>query len=113
MAVATTEAPARATKPKRGRKRTPESINARLTTIDEHLATADPLAERKLIQERMDLTAELATIDAGVDLSDLEAEFEKAASGYSQRHGITYAAWRHVGIEAAVLKKAGISRNTN
>ena len=35
----------RASKPKRGRKRTSESINARLTAIDEELAAADPLNE--------------------------------------------------------------------
>jgi hypothetical protein len=77
------------------------------------LATADPLAELKLVQERLDLTDELANFDSGIDLDRLEAELVNVGSSYSERQGITYAAWRHVGIERAVLKKAGISRRTN
>jgi hypothetical protein len=49
-------------------------------------------------------------MDNGIDLSSLEAEFVKVAQGYSDRQGISYAAWREVGVEASVLKKAGISR---
>ena len=100
----------RASKPKRGRKRTTDSINARLAAIDEELASADPLSELKLVQERKDLTIELANMDSGVDLTSLEAEFVKVAQGYSERQGISYAAWREVGVEASVLKRAGISR---
>ena len=45
----------RANKPKRGRKRTPDSIKKRLAAIDEQLTTADPLDELRLVQERRDL----------------------------------------------------------
>ena len=45
----------RANKPKRGRKRTPDSIKKRLAAIDEQLESADPLGELRLIQERRDL----------------------------------------------------------
>jgi len=103
----------RASKPKRGRKRTTDSINARLAAIDEELATADPLSELKLVQERMDLTNELANMDTGIDLTSLEADFVKVAQGYSERQGISYAAWREVGVEASVLKRAGISRSSS
>jgi hypothetical protein len=34
----------------------------------------------------------------------------KVAKSYSQRQGISYATWREVGVEAAVLKAAGVSR---
>jgi len=34
----------------------------------------------------------------------------EVAKSYSSRKGISYAAWREVGVEPAVLKKAGISR---
>src|SRR5678815_5313711 len=47
-------------KPKRGRKRTPESMQKRLDTIEEKLQSADPLTRVQLIQERMDLQAELS-----------------------------------------------------
>jgi hypothetical protein len=100
----------KANKPKRGRKRTPESIARRLEAIEAELLDTDPLGELKLIQERMDLQEELESMDTGVDITALEAEFVTVAGSYSQRQGISYAAWREVGVDAAVLKQAGISR---
>ena len=44
-----------ANKPKRGRKRTPDSIQRRLKAIDAELAETDKLNELKLVQERMNL----------------------------------------------------------
>jgi hypothetical protein len=100
----------RSNKPKRGRKRTPDSINARLTRLDDELQTADPLTELRLLQERRNLQAELETMDEKVDITALEAEFVKVAKAYSDRQGIAYATWRDVGVEASVLKAAGIGR---
>lgn len=97
-------------KPKRGRKRTPDSIERRLQTIEDQLPDADPLTRVHLVQEQMDLHNELASMQAGIDLSELEAEFVEVANSYSERRGVTYAAWRAVGVEARVLKAAGISR---
>jgi hypothetical protein len=101
----------RSMKPKRGRSRTPDSIKKRLSAIDAQLADADPLSELKLIQERRDLTDELAAMQAKVDIAALESAFVKVAKGYSARQGISYASWREVGVEPSVLKKAGISRS--
>lgn len=95
---------------KRGRKRTSDSIQKRLGKIDGELAGADPLKRLQLIQERIDLLEELDTADSKVDLSELEQGFVDAAAAYSTRKGISYAAWRQLGVEAAVLKRAGISR---
>ncbi len=101
-----------ANKPRRGRKRTPQSIEARLAAIDERIAAADPLTRLHLAQERMDLENELAAAgEGGVDLEALEAEFIVAAGPYSQRKGITYDAWRAAGVEPRVLKAAGIGRS--
>jgi hypothetical protein len=97
-------------KPKRGRKRTPESMKKRLDRIDKDLPSADPLNRLQLIQERLDLTAELEAASERVDLSGLEQEFVEAAGPYSERKGISYAAWRELGVEPAVLKRAGIGR---
>ena len=97
-------------RPRRGRKRTEETIQRRLAAIEGELATADPLTRLQLLQERMNLQAELETKRAKVDLSALEADFVKAAKGYSDRKGITYAAWREAGVDAGVLKQAGIGR---
>src|SRR5580658_3142727 len=47
-------------RPRRGRKRTPESIRRRLEAVDKQLGVADPLSRLHLLQEREDLSAELA-----------------------------------------------------
>ncbi len=98
-------------KPKRGRKRTAESMRRRLGRIDAELVVADPLKRLQLIQERLDLNAELSATSETVDLSELEARFVEAAAAYSVRKGISYAAWRELGVEPSVLKRAGIKRS--
>ncbi len=97
-------------KPRRGRKRTAESIQKQLEALEEKLAYADPLTRVQLIQERMNLQQELAAKETTVDLAALEEEFVEAARAYGERKGISYAAWREAGVDAAVLKRAGISR---
>ena len=101
-----------ANKPKRGRKRTPESIQARLDTIQETIEDCAPTTRLSLAQERMDLEAEKAALEGGstVDMSQLETEFVKSAATYGESKGISYAAWRQVGVEPRVLKAAGITR---
>lgn len=98
-------------RPKRGRKRTPDSIQKRLDRIDAEIADADPLKRLQLIQERLDLETELAASENRVDLDALEGEFIEAARGYSERKGISYQAWRELGVSAATLKAAGITRS--
>jgi len=102
-----------ANRPKRGRKRTPESIAARLDKIEGALATADPLTALNMRQERLDLQAELKAMSESTDLKALEAEFVKAAKGYGERKGITYAVWRETGVSADILAKAGITRSAS
>ncbi len=100
-----------ATKPRRGRKRSPAKMEKRLIAIDEALATADPLSRLHLVQERLDLQVHLANGENQIDLSALEAEFMDAAAAYGERKGISHTAWREVGVEPRVLKAAGISRS--
>jgi uncharacterized protein YicC (UPF0701 family) len=100
----------RATKPRRGRKRTAETISKRLEAIESELAAASPIEELLLVQERRDLTAELAAKSDAVDMDQLEAEFVKVAKSYSESKSISYASWRDVGVPAGTLKKAGIGR---
>ena len=97
-------------RPKRGRKRTPDSIRKRLERIDSDLQTAEPLQRLHLVQEKLDLQKELERNEGTVDLQALEDEFVSAAKPYSDRKGISYAAWRELGIPPAVLKRAGIGR---
>src|SRR5262245_52416810 len=71
-------------RPRRGRKRTPESIKKRLTAIDAQISDASPLLRLQLVQEQMDLQDELETLNAKVDLSALESAFVKTAAKYSE-----------------------------
>jgi uncharacterized protein YicC (UPF0701 family) len=100
-------------RPKRGRKRTTDSIRKRLERIESEIGDADPLKRLQLIQERLDLQDELAASETTVDISELEAEFVKAAKGYADRKSISYAAWRELGVPAATLKEAGIGRGSS
>ena len=98
-------------KPKRGRKRTPESVQKRLTAINQQLDDADALTRLHLVQERMNLEAELASVGNTVDIQGVEDDFVAAAGPYGARKGITYAAWRHLGVGPTVLRRAGIKRS--
>ncbi len=97
-------------RPKRGRKRTTEGIEARLRQIEEKLPSADPLTKVHLVQERLNLENELANKEEAVDMAALEKDFIAAAKGYGERKGITYTAWRAAGVDANVLRKAGVPR---
>ncbi len=54
----------------------------------------------------------LEAIDGGqrTDAEALEPAFVAVARPYSERKGLTYAAWRAVGVQPRVLRAAGISR---
>jgi hypothetical protein len=99
-------------RPRRGRRRTPESIRKRLDAIEVEIPGADPLGRLQLVQERLDLQEELQASETTVDLPALEQDFVAAAKGYSQRKGISYQAWRELGVPAATLRAAGIGRAT-
>jgi hypothetical protein len=99
-------------KPRRGRKRTPDSVRKRLAAIQNELETADALKRVQLVQERLDLQNELQATVQKVDLASIERDFVQVAKGYGTRKGLTYAAWREVGVAPSVLKKAGISRSS-
>jgi hypothetical protein len=100
----------RANRPSPGRKRTAESVAKRLAAIEQEFAGADPVKELRLVQERLDLEAELRAFSVTVDMGALESEFVMIAKSYSDRNGVSYAAWRTVGVTPAVLKSAGVTR---
>jgi hypothetical protein len=102
-----------ANRPKRGRKRTPESIERRLAAIDAEYETAGALTALQLLQERKNLEAELVTLHSasgGPDLDRLRKDFVRNAKAYGQAKGISYGTWREIGVSADVLRQAGISR---
>jgi hypothetical protein len=99
-------------RPKRGRKRTPESVKKRLGTVKDRLDSADPLSRLHLLQEKSDLEAELDRASSNNDIDSLEKAFVKVARAYGQRKGIEYSAWRAAGVSASVLQRADITRAT-
>ena len=56
------------------------------------------------------LEKKLAELQDNRDHSALEAAFVSYAAAYSERKGISYAAWREAGVSPTVLTKAGIRR---
>lgn len=96
-------------KPRRGRKadhkRTIEKVE--LALADE---STSPVERVRLIQMRLDAEKALAAEENTADITSLETEFVKVAKDYSESKGLTYDAWRQVGVTPDVLKKAGISR---
>ncbi len=99
-----------ANKPRRGRKRTPESIKNRLEVIEVEIEETDMLSRVNLVQERMNLLEELGSLEEKIDLAEFEDDFIAVAANYSERRGITYAAWREIGVTPEILKRAGIGR---
>ncbi|HHC09225.1 MAG TPA: hypothetical protein ENK55_10995 [Actinobacteria bacterium] len=100
-----------ATPKRRGRPVDPARLQEKIAQLDERIrGEADPLRRVELIQARLDAMAALDAAQASDDLAELEKGFVEYAAGYSERKGITYAAWREAGVPASVLKAAGIKR---
>ena len=97
-------------KGKRGRKRTPESINIQIARIDKEIGNAAPIRRLELTQRRYDLVTERERLTSRIDLTGLEKDFVKVAKSYAGRNGIGYGAFREIGVSADVLKRAGITR---
>ena len=87
-------------------------MQRRLQKIEKEIPAADPLTRLHLIQQRIDLEADLAAAGETVDMTALEAGFVESARAYGERKGISYSAWRELGVPAATLKAAGISRSS-
>lgn len=99
-------------KPGRTSQRTSDTIASRITKVDELMVSSDPLTRLHLMQERIELHGELLRLNQGegIDRAQLERQFIKVARSYSDRHGLSYAAWRQAGVDADVLDAAGIRR---
>ena len=100
--------------PRRGRKRTPDGIRRQLASVTAEMEGATVTRQLDMVQQRIDLETELEALEqaGSIDLSALEANFVDHAASYGGRRGISYAAWREVGVSAATLKAAGIRRST-
>ena len=100
--------------PRPGRKRTPDGVRRQLASVLAEMDGATVTRRLSLVQQRIDLEAELETLKQtkSIDLSALEASFVEHAASYGGRLSISYAAWREIGVSAATLKAAGIPRST-
>ena len=100
--------------PRRGRKRTPDGIRRQLASLTAEMEGATVTRQLDMVQQRIDLETELEALEqaGSIDLSALEANFVNHAASYGGRRGISYAAWREVGVLATTLKAAGIRRST-
>ena len=91
-------------KPRRGRPRTVASVQGQLDKVRKALIDAAPLERLQLTQQRMDLERDLKAMQSTQDLAALEKAFVRVAKAYSERKGISVAAWRELGVSAAVLR---------
>ena len=100
--------------PRRGRPRTPKTLEDRLRKLDAEYEQADPLRRLHLEQRRLDVQSQLDELLAsrGEAPAELEDGFAAVAAEYAEKHGITYTAWRRLGVPARVLRKAGVSRTS-
>ena len=87
--------------------RSPDDLHQRLAEIHHELETASPLRELKLVQERQEIRRQLKLAERG-ERQSAEDAFVAVAAAYSRRHHIEYAAWREIGVPAAVLRRAGL-----
>ena len=75
---------------------------------DEHKAAlAEGREQGRVVRRYLEALADRDT----ADIEALEASFIAVAAPYSARKGLTYAAWRAVGVEPRVLRAAGVPRH--
>jgi len=85
------------------------ALEKRRAQIEQWIADEpSPIREVELVQQRLDIDAQLAQIDQAARLPELEARFVKVAASWAKRSGISVAALREVGVPARVLKRAGL-----
>jgi hypothetical protein len=95
--------------PRRGRKR--DTSPERIAEVDQQITDTDSVLQRlQLIQLRRDLEAAAESEDDPREEERLRRAFVKSARAYGNSKGISYASWREVGVPAAVLRDAGITR---
>lgn len=96
----------------RGPRRTPERLAEQLQKLEASMSSLSA-AERLLAHQRcFDLRAALEQAQRSSDVSSLEDAFVAVAASYGARHGVSYQAWRAVGVSPATLKRAGIPRSS-
>ena len=91
-----------------------ERLQAKLAQAEEDMASASSVMDKlQAVQNRKDILAKIKQTQNASNITseaeEAEAGFIQHAAGYAERKGISYKAWREVGVSAAALKQAGIS----
>ena len=95
----------------RGRTSDPMKIQAKIKDIEAQIEKEeDPLKRVELHQRRLDTEEALGAGQGVAKIADLENEFAEYVKDFSERKGLTYSAWREVGVPAKVLREAGVPR---
>ena len=99
-------------RPKRGRQVSPETLAARKADIDAQIASGDmkPIKKLELLQDRRDIDAQLAALQAEPDMGAVENGFITHAASFAARRGVQYTTWREASVPAELLARAGITR---
>ena len=83
--------------------RSRDALEKRRAQIEQWIAEeASPIREVELIQQRLDVDAQLAQIDQAALLPELEEAFVKVAASWAKRTGVSAAALREVGVPASM-----------
>ncbi|MDA8270291.1 MAG: hypothetical protein M0Z39_02635 [Actinomycetota bacterium] len=80
-----------------------------MSSIDNTIKNTHPLNRLHLTQKKIELTQELERIKNGPDIGELENQFVSIAMEYSKRKGISFPAWKELGVSPDVLARAGIA----
>jgi hypothetical protein len=84
------------------------TLEKRRAQIEQWIAEEpSPIREVELIQQRLDIDAQLAQVDQAQRLAALEKAFVEVAASWAKRSGIGAPALCEVGVPAGVLKRAG------
>jgi hypothetical protein len=85
------------------------NLEQRRAQVEQWIAEeSSPIREVELIQQRLDIDAQLSQIDQAARLPELEEAFVNVAGSWAKRAGIRAAALREVGVPASVVKRAGL-----
>ncbi len=97
-----------ANKPRRGRK--VDASPKRIAQLDREIEGAFGLRKLELVQQKLELEQVAGNSSGGHDIEALRNDFVTVAKEYSTRKGISYAAWRLIGVPADALREADIER---
>lgn len=93
---------------RRGRQIDEDTLQARLTQIEEDLEDAHGVERLLLTQKRLDLQERLSDLHVRDTHDEAEKAFVTCAADWAARRSVSYEALREVGVKPEVLRAAGI-----